>query len=121
MMTVLVIEDNFEIRENTSEILALAGYEVLCAQNGREGIRMAAEAIPDIILCDIMMPEVTGYEVLTCLRADSGTASIPFIFVTASGEKSEVELAMSMGADGYIRKPYDSKELFQLIGKCLSE
>jgi len=121
MRTVLVIEDNRDIRENTSEILELAGYAVLCAENGREGIQMAVESVPDIILCDIMMPEVSGYEVLKSLKGDKGAASIPFIFVTASGEKSEVELAMNMGANGYVRKPYDAKDLLEMIKKCLSK
>lgn len=119
MKTVLIIEDNLEIRENTTEILELEGYRVLSAENGKDGIEMAGKVKPDIILCDIMMPEVDGYEVIRALKANRSTATIPFIYVTASGEKSEVQLAMDLGAGGFIRKPFDTKELMQVIHKCL--
>jgi CheY-like chemotaxis protein len=115
MKTVLIIEDNLEIRENTGEILELTGFNVLSADNGRYGIDLAMDVIPDVILCDIMMPGIDGYEVIRQLKSNPITASIPFIYLTASGENSEVKLAMDMGACGYIRKPFDVDELVNLI------
>lgn len=119
MKTALVIEDNPDILENTTEILLLAGFQVLTAVNGKEGISAAIERKPDVILCDIMMPEMNGYEVLKALKKNSATNKIPFIYVTASVEKSEVLRAMEMGADGYVRKPFDVKDLTEAILKVL--
>lgn len=118
MMTALVIEDNLEIRENTAEILELAGYQVIAANDGREGIEVAVMRIPDVILCDIMMPRTDGYEVLNELKKNPVTAHIPFIYVTASAEKKEIQLAMDMGASGYVRKPFDIRELIDTIEKA---
>ena len=119
MKTVLLIEDNHDISENTLEMLELGGYEVLIAMNGKTGLTLAKEKIPDIILCDIMMPEADGYEVFNGLKQNRLTADIPFIFLTASAEKSEVEAGLGMGADGYIRKPFEPEELFDTISACL--
>jgi CheY-like chemotaxis protein len=120
MRTILLIEDNSDIRENTCELLELEGYEVILAANGKNGIALAKEKQPDIILCDIMMPEVDGYEVLNGLRSDVETVNIPFIFLTASVEKKEIEAGFAMGAVGYIKKPFEAKELFDTIVKCLT-
>ena len=119
MKTVLIIEDNQDIRENTAEILELLGLTVISADNGSRGISMAIDSRPDIILCDIMMPDLDGYEVIKQLKGNPVTAPIPFIYVTASGEKNEVKLAMDLGANGYVRKPFDAKELTQAIDKFL--
>lgn len=121
MKTVLLIEDNHDIRENTHEMLELEGYKVLVAMNGKIGLALAREKIPDIILCDIMMPEADGYEVFNGLKNDQSTAGIPFIFLTASAEKSEVEAGLGMGANGYIRKPFEPEELFETLSKCLEK
>lgn len=115
MKTVLIIEDNLEIRENTGEILELTGFNVLSADNGRYGIDLAMDVKPDVILCDIMMPGIDGYQVIKELKGNPATASIPFIYITARGEKNEIKLAMDMGASGYIRKPFDADELVKLI------
>ena len=115
MKTALIIEDCFEIRENLSEILELAGYNVIATDNGKEGISAAITKKPDFILCDIMMPHVNGYDVMQQVKRDPASANIPFIFVTASAEKREMELALTMGADGYVRKPFDDKDLFDAI------
>ncbi|MEO5603723.1 MAG: response regulator [Cyclobacteriaceae bacterium] len=120
MKTALIIEDNLDIRENTTEILELAGYKVVSVTNGREGIQAAVTTTPDIILCDIMMPEVNGYDVIKELKKNPQTAKIPFIYVTASAERKEVKLAMDMGADGYVRKPFDVRELMEIIDQALS-
>ena len=119
MKTVLFIEDNLQIRENTVELLELAGYRVLTAENGRNVLSLVKDQKPDIILCDILMPEVTGYEVFRELKGDESAASIPFVFVTASAEKSQVQAGLNMGAVGYIRKPFTEEELLQTIEKCL--
>lgn len=121
MKTILVIEDNKEILENTVELLELKGYQVLSAPNGKIGLELALDNKPDMVLCDIMMPVLNGYEVFAALKANSTTADIPFIFVTASVERSEVEAGLGMGADGYIRKPFEAKDLFEAIEGGLKE
>jgi len=121
MKTILFIEDNLEIRENTSEILELEGYSVLTAPNGKIGFEIAQKQKPDLILCDIMMPEMNGYEVFESLKKTVETSSIPFIFITASAEKSEVQKGLNMGAIGYIRKPFTEKELLDTIEDSFNE
>lgn len=115
MKTVLIIEDNLEIRENTGEILELTGFRVLSSEDGRHGITLAVDEKPDVILCDILMPGINGYQVFEELKANQKTSSIPFIYVTASGEKNEIKQAMDMGASGYIRKPFDGDQLIELL------
>lgn len=121
MKTVLIIEDNPDILENTSEILELAQYKVRLAKNGKEGIAEAMRASPDIILCDIMMPETNGYEVLQYLKTNPATKNIPFIFVTASVEKKDIANAMDMGADGYLKKPFETDDLLNLISSHIKD
>jgi CheY-like chemotaxis protein len=121
MKTVLIIEDNLDIRENTGEILELTGFRVLSSEDGRHGITLAVDEKPDVILCDIMMPGIDGYQVFKELKANQATSSIPFIYVTASGERNEIKQAMEMGAYGYIRKPFDVDELVRLISTCVEE
>lgn len=114
--TILIIEDNFEIREGTAEILSLIGeYHVLTAEDGREGVDMAVRHKPDLILCDIMMPELDGYGVLYMLSKNEETADIPFIFLTAKSERNDIRKAMEMGADDYLTKPFDDIELLNAI------
>jgi CheY-like chemotaxis protein len=119
MKTILLIEDNNDIRENTCELLELEGYRVILALNGKSGVILAQEHHPDAVLCDIMMPEAVGYEVLKGLKADESTQDIPFIFLTASTETKAVSAGLQMGARGYIRKPFDPEELFQVLRTCL--
>ncbi|MEO6549385.1 MAG: response regulator [Ferruginibacter sp.] len=113
--TILVIEDNTEIRENTGEILELAGFKVLTAKNGKEGVEVALKQKPDLIVCDIMMPELDGYGVLHLLRKHPDTASVPFIFLTAKTERGDFRKGMEMGADDYITKPFDDSELLSAV------
>jgi len=89
MKNILVIDDNTEIRENTAEILTLAGYHTVTADNGKKGVEVAMKERPDLIVCDIMMPELDGYGVLHLLRMNTGTEHIPFIFLTAKTERSD--------------------------------
>ena len=111
----LLIGDNLEMRENTAEILEFAKFEVHTAVNGREGVKTARQVEPDLILCDIMMPELDGYGVLNMLSRDPKTAGIPFIFLTAKAEKSDVRKGMGMGADDYVTKPFEEMELIEAI------
>lgn len=121
MVTILLIEDNADIRENTIEMLEVGGFKVIAAEDGKAGLVAVNKQRPDIILCDIMMPKVDGYTVLKELKGNKDTASIPFIFVTASVEKKEVEAALAMGADGYIRKPYEMHELLDVLKEFLDK
>ncbi len=111
----MLIEDNAEIRENMAEIIDLAGYEVFTAENGKEGVGLAIREKPDLILCDIMMPVLDGYGVLHMVQQHSNLQTIPFIFLTAKSERSEIRRGMELGADDYITKPFDGTELLQAI------
>ena len=115
MKKILLIEDNKEMRENTAEILELANYEVITAPNGKAGVEKAANEIPDLIICDIMMPDLDGYGVLYLLGKNQATAGIPFIFLTAKAEKADLRNGMSMGADDYLTKPFEEMELLNAI------
>jgi DNA-binding response OmpR family regulator len=121
MKKVLVIEDNDDIREGTVEILEMAGYEAVAAKNGKLGVELALSSSPDIILCDIMMPELDGYGVLYLLNKNPKTASIPFIFMTAKAERADMRKGMEMGADDYLTKPFDDMELFNAIESRLKK
>ena len=115
MKKILIIEDNLEVRENTSEILSLANYQVVIAENGKEGIESAQREEPDLIICDIMMPELDGYGVLHVLSKSEQTSRIPFIFLTAKAEKTDVRKGMDLGADDYLTKPFDDTDLLNAI------
>lgn len=111
MVTIVLIEDNREIRENTEEILELNQFIVKSAENGLIGLNLAKKIKPQLILCDIMMPELTGYQVLEALKKDPETSTTPFIFFTAKSESLDMEKGLKMGADAYIIKPFDDVQL----------
>lgn len=115
MKKILIIEDNLEVRENTAEIIELSNYEVITAENGKVGAELALKELPDLIVCDIMMPVLDGYGVYHLLSKHKETASIPFIFLTAKSEKADFRKGMEMGADDYITKPFDGIELLNAI------
>ena len=115
MKSVLIIEDNTDIRENTAEILDMAGYKTFAAENGKKGVELALKEKPDLIVCDIMMPELDGYGVLHLLRKNPETQAIPFIFLTAKTERTDLRKGMEMGADDYITKPFEDIELLNAI------
>ena len=121
MKTILIIEDNTDIRESTAEILELAGYQVYQAENGKTGVDLAYQQKPDVILCDIMMPELDGYGVLYMLSKNPETTSIPFIFLTAKAERVDFRKGMEMGADDYLTKPFDDIELLNAIESRLDK
>ena len=115
MRRLLVIDDHDDIRENIAEILALAGYEVFTAPNGKRGVEIALKEKPELVICDIMMPELDGYGVLHLLRKNEATLETPFIFLTAKTERADFRKGMEMGADDYITKPFDDIELLNAI------
>lgn len=121
MKTILLIEDDTALRENTAELLELSDYNVITAPNGKLGIENAKAHKPDIIVCDIMMPEIDGYGVLEALSLDHQTSQIPFIFLSAKTEHKEIRKGMDMGADDYLTKPFDEEELMSAIESRLAK
>jgi len=117
MKKILVIEDNNLIRETVLELLESRGFEAVGAENGRVGIQLAIAEIPDLILSDVMMPELNGFEVFAALRSYPATASIPFIFMTAT----EMETAIELKADGYLSKPCSVTEILRAIANQLEK
>lgn len=115
MIKILIIEDEEPIRENILELLEAEKFIALGAPNGKAGIKLALEQIPDLILCDVMMPEIDGYGVLKALRSEPITATIPVIFLTAKADKTDVRFGMELGADDYITKPCTPQELLKAI------
>jgi DNA-binding response OmpR family regulator len=115
MKTILLIEDNQDIRENMAEILEMSNYKVLTAQDGKEGVALAVQNNPDLIVCDIMMPVLDGYGVIHMLQKNEDTNNIPFIFLTAKAERAEIRKGMDLGADDYITKPFNGTELLNAI------
>lgn len=115
MKKLLVIEDNLDMLDNISEILELANYEVFKAGNGKEGVRLALEHKPDLILCDIMMPELDGYGVLKIVSEKEQLKHTPFVFMSAKSEKSDFREGMRLGADDYLTKPFEDVQLLETI------
>lgn len=115
MPKILIIEDEEAVRENILDLLEAEAFETIAAANGRIGVHLAISEVPDLILCDLMMPQLDGYGVLTALRQDPSTATIPFIFLTAKSAKSDFRQGMNMGADDYITKPFTRAELLSAI------
>lgn len=115
MKKILVIEDNQDVRENLLEILTLSDYEAIGAENGKIGVDKALTLHPDLILCDVMMPELDGFGVLHILSKNPKTSAIPFVFLTAKTEMADLRKGMNLGADDYIMKPFDDVELLEAI------
>ena len=115
MKTILLIEDDVTIRENTAELLEMAGFAVLTAENGQLGVAQALATRPDLVVCDIMMPVLDGYGVLQIFNQNAQLAGVPFIFLTAKTERTELRRGMELGADDYLTKPFDKAELLSAI------
>jgi CRP-like cAMP-binding protein len=115
MKNILLIEDNEDIRENMAEILEMSHYKVYTASDGKEGVALAMQNKPDLIVCDIMMPVLDGYGVIHMLQKNPETQNIPFIFLTAKAERAEIRKGMDLGADDYITKPFSGTELLNAI------
>src|SRR5258707_7723046 len=115
MKKILVIEDEPEMRPNLPPVPRLEKFRAPPAENGRVGVELAKKEKPDLILCDVMMPELDGYGVIAALRADAETVAIPFIFLTAKGEKPDIRAGMNLGADDYLTKPVAKPDLLAAI------
>ena len=115
MKKILVIEDEPEMRRNITALLRYQHYEAIAAENGRAGLEAARNHRPDLILCDVMMPELDGYGVLRALQNDAALAHIPFVFLTAKGEKDDLRSGMNLGADDYLTKPVTNADLVSAI------
>ena len=115
MKKILVIEDEPEMRRNITALLRYYDYEPVAAENGRQGVELARREKPDLILCDVMLPELDGHGVLQAIQTDSALARTPFIFLTARGEKEDVRSGMNLGADDYLTKPVANADLVRAI------
>ncbi|QQE64230.1 hybrid sensor histidine kinase/response regulator [Leptolyngbya sp. BL0902] len=120
MKKILVIEDDLQVQDNIYDILSLEDFYTITASDGAEGLMLAQEERPDLIICDIMMPQMDGYAVLAALRADENTAAIPFIFLTAKADRDDLRQGMALGADDYLTKPFTPDELRQSINARLA-
>ena len=121
MKKILVVEDEQSLRKDIMEMLSYEGFEVVGAENGRIGIAEAQKHLPDLIICDIMMPEINGYDVLAELRKETKTAAIPFVFLTARTDKLDRRHGMEQGADDYLTKPFAVHELLRTIETRISK
>ena len=119
--SILIIEDNNSIRQSMAEILQLSGFKVLQAGNGKQGVDSAIQHKPDLIVCDIMMPDLDGYGVLYMLSKHPDTDTIPFIFLTARSDHNDFRRAMELGADDYLTKPFDGTKLLSAVEKRLNK
>ena len=121
MKKILLIEDNYDIRHNTAEILELSNYQVFLAENGKVGVEMAMEFSPDLIICDIMMPVLDGYGVLHAVHKNELIKNTPFIFLTAKTERSDFRKGMELGADDFVTKPFSGTELLNAVDSRLNK
>jgi CheY-like chemotaxis protein len=121
MKTILVIEDNPEIRENTVELLQLHNYEVMSAENGGIGFKMAKENLPDLILCDMMMPETDGRQFLNLAKAHKGMQHIPIVFFSAGTPAIEIQKGLIKESNGFIKKPFSEHELLETIKREINK
>jgi DNA-binding response OmpR family regulator/anti-sigma regulatory factor (Ser/Thr protein kinase) len=121
MTKILVIEDENDIREIISEILCAENYSVIEAEDGDIGVQLAQEELPDLVICDVMMPTVDGYGVLYSIRENASLQTVPFIFLTAKSSKTDVRLGMELGADDYLFKPFTRDELLGTVTTRLAK
>ena len=119
MKTILVIEDEAPIRDNLRRFLSLEGYRAIVTSNGEAGLAAARTERPDLILCDVMMPQMNGFEVLAALQQDSVLRTVPLVFLSASAEQERVAAAVAAGARSYVTKPFNLRELKDLLDECL--
>lgn len=115
MKKILVIEDEPEMRRNLTTLLRCHQYHPIAAENGRKGLEMARHEAPDLILCDVMMPELDGYGVLQAVQTDAATARIPFVFLTARSDRDDLRSGMDLSADDYLTKPVASADLVRTL------
>ncbi|MBC8010084.1 MAG: response regulator transcription factor [Burkholderiales bacterium] len=115
MTTILIIEDHEPLRLNLEDMLTLEGHRVLSATDGAAGLELARRGRPDLVICDIMLPGMDGWEILAAIRADAATAALPFVFLTAKGDAADVRAGMRLGADDYLPKPFKRADLLDAI------
>ena len=115
MIKILVIEDQPQMRKNLATILEMENFQVITAENGRRGMELVHAEKPDLVICDVMMPDLDGHAVLRLLRDAAATASIPFVFLTAKGDKADLRSGMNLGADDYLTKPVASTDLLAAV------
>ena len=120
MKTILIIEDNRDILENLSEFFELEGYKIVSANNGKEGVELAGKLIPDLIICDVLMREMDGHEVLNLLLSTAKTYEIPFIFSTSLSENIDRKESLALGADDYIVKPFEPETLLKIAKEWIA-
>jgi DNA-binding response OmpR family regulator len=121
MKKVLIIEDDYSVMSGIVDLLEAKGYSAYTAPDGKEGLKLAKDILPDLIICDVMMPKLDGHQVLTELSGSNATSFIPFIFLTAKADMKDLREGMNLGADDYITKPYDAKVLLTSIEKRLEK
>ncbi|HAA30290.1 MAG TPA: response regulator [Cyanobacteria bacterium UBA8553] len=121
MTKVLVIENEEILRESVLNILKMRGFSAVGAENGRRGLQLAREFVPDLILCDVKMPEMDGYEVLTALRQDPITTTLSFIFITGETIENVIRQGQMLGANGYLKKPFSTAQLIEAINQGLGD
>lgn len=119
MIRILIIDDHATILENTAELLDLEGYETITASNGKEGLEKVIRMLPDVVLCDILMPKMDGFMVLKKMGEHPNLKRIPFIFFSSKSEKFDIKLGLDSGADDYLTKPFELVDLLNSIEKCL--
>jgi len=115
MNKILIIEDQPQMRRNLATILEMENFQVIAAENGQRGLELARREKPDLVICDVMMPELDGYGVLQALRAETALATTPFVFLTAKGDKLELRKGMNLGADDYLTKPVQREDLLAAV------
>ena len=121
MPRILVIDEDALLRANLRRLLVLEGYEVLEAEGGQRGVQMALDDPPDLVLCDLVMPDLGGFDVMRRLRADPRTSGVPFVAVTGSAAPAQVERGFTLGADGYVTKPFEIDHLLSVIVRLLAD
>ncbi|MDP4266832.1 MAG: response regulator [Bacteroidota bacterium] len=121
MRKILIIEDDLPLRESIKEVLEMEGYKVVSADNGEEGLKIVTLDIYDLIICDITMPKMDGYEVYRLIKENPLTTNIPFVFLTAKAEKEDIRMGLQLGADDYITKPFDFDELLTTVARRIEK
>lgn len=119
MRKILVIEDDENIRESLVELLEMRSYDLVSADNGNRGLELAQSARPDLILCDVMMPGLSGYEVIEQIRRNALLKNVPFVFLSAKAMDNDVQRGKDLGANTYLTKPFKAQELFSVVDKLL--
>jgi len=119
MKKVLIIEDTLQIRENIAELLEIKKYEVFLASDGEEALQLIQETPPDLVICDVKMPKMGGFELKETLNEKDGLSKVPFIFLSAAAQKADIEQGRSLGAAAYLTKPFQMSELLNWVERLL--